>query len=274
MNKKIIRKTKFLILVLIFVILTLSLLFMSLKDYGISDVLSSKRFWITCIMLTVIIGLIPDVFGYGKSGADSHRCSNKGGVVQTDFKKISGISERNLSNALENGGMVIGTTFAGKNGKEDIKVTLADSNVTLMYCDDNEKRVKFLDDNIAFFAAGKTKPNLYIKTDSEETFLKHKPALEKNGYRAYLFNLKEPFKSDRWNPFDEIIKDADGIREIREKLESRDGKYYVAENSFNTYKDVRENIDKLKSLLFAMIGKIPAERNNCNCGNTLSLSRL
>jgi len=34
------------------------------------------------------------------------------------------------------------------------------------------------------------------------------------------------------------------------------------------------NIDKLKSLLFAMIGKIPAERNNCNCGNTLSLSRL
>ena len=34
------------------------------------------------------------------------------------------------------------------------------------------------------------------------------------------------------------------------------------------------NIDKLKSLLFAMIEKIPTERNNCSCKDTLSSSRL
>ena len=34
------------------------------------------------------------------------------------------------------------------------------------------------------------------------------------------------------------------------------------------------NIDNLKSLLFKMIERIPNDRNNCNCANTLSSSRL
>lgn len=247
MSKKLLKTIKSVLLILLLVSVTLLLLFVALKEYEISKILTSKRYWFTSIAMTLLISFIPAVFGYSKNEKSSSNKETNENFFQTDFRNMVGISRRNLSDTLNNNGVIVGAETLGKNGKKDIRITIADSSRTLVLYDDKDMRGKFLDNNLAVMSSSKNKPNLFINTRNVETFIKHKAALEKNGYRTCFFNLKDPFKSDRWNPFDELISDSDAIRDIKQNLESRDGKYFVAGKSFNTYKDVRDNIERLKS---------------------------
>lgn len=241
MSKKFIKFAKRAALVMLFVSTILFLLFVALKDYKISEVFQSKRYWGTCLALSMILSIIPNVFSYRKNISNENREVKKYNAYQTDIKNIKGIKRTKLTDALKcDFGIIVGIEETSKREKKETRLTLADGSRAILFCNDSEKRERYLDNSIAFLSARDVKPDLYIKTVNERNFLKHKIALSRQGYKTYIFNLRDTFKSDRWNPFEEMVKDMDTIREIKQKLECKDGKYVVAEHIYNTYKDARD----------------------------------
>lgn len=251
MSKNFIKFAKRAALVMLFVSTILFLLFVALKDYKISEVFQSKRYWGACLALSMILSIIPNVFSYRKNVSNENREVKKYNAYQTDIKNIKGIKRTKLTDALKcDFGIIVGIEEACKREKKETRLTLADGSRAILFCNDSEKRERYLDNSIAFFSARDVKPDLYIKTDNERNFLKHKIALSRQGYKTSIFNLKNAFKSDRWNPFEEMVKDMDAIREIKQKLECKDGKYVVAEHIYNTYKDARDYAELLQTGIY------------------------
>ncbi|MCM1438743.1 MAG: type IV secretory system conjugative DNA transfer family protein [Roseburia sp.] len=112
------------------------------------------------------------------------------------------------------------------------------------------KTTGFVDQNIAILSRSKGKPCLIISDPKKELYEKHAKNLQANGYGVTTLDLREPYSSARWNPMNVLIRRIRIVRELQNKLEQRDGKYYGAGETFLSYKDARARVQELKDEIF------------------------
>lgn len=140
-------------------------------------------------------------------------------------------------------GVVINTERSNKG----LIATIAKPNHTLIIgTTGSGKNVGYLDNNIYTLSNTKEKPSLIIADPKGENFSKHSENLVKNGYIVKIIDLRNPYQSSKWNPFDIVIKKINRINEIKEYVIED----YV-ENIKNLTSDEKVEIQELQDQIMS-----------------------
>lgn len=112
------------------------------------------------------------------------------------------------------------------------------------------KTTGFVDQNIAALAKSKGKPSMLIADPKKELYEKHAEQLKSEGYAISTLDLREPYSSARWNPMQVLIRRIRQVKELRNNLQCRDGKYYGCGEIFLSYDDARTRVQELNDEIF------------------------
>lgn len=112
------------------------------------------------------------------------------------------------------------------------------------------KTTGFVDQNIAILGKSKGKPSLVIADPKKELYEKHAEQLKSEGYKISTLDLREPYSSQRWNPMQPLIRRIRQIKELKNNLKQKDGKYYACGEMFLSHKDARTRVQELKDEIF------------------------
>ena len=112
------------------------------------------------------------------------------------------------------------------------------------------KTTGFVDQNIAVLARNKTKPSIVITDPKRELYEKHSGRLAQEGYKISVLDLREPYSSARWNPMNVLIRRIRLVRDLQNNLQSKDGKYYGAGETFLSYNAARLRVQELKDEIY------------------------
>ena len=112
------------------------------------------------------------------------------------------------------------------------------------------KTTGFVDQNIAVLARSKTKPSIVITDPKRELYEKHSGRLAQEGYKISVLDLREPYSSARWNPMNVLIRRIRLVRDLQNNLQSKDGKYYGAGETFLSYNAARLRVQELKDEIY------------------------
>lgn len=127
--------------------------------------------------------------------------------------------------------------------KKDIEIVMTDDacHVLTIGTTGSGKTTGYIDPIIQILSRTKTKPSLIVADVKGELYKKHYKTLKKQGYNVHVINLREPYKSSRWNPFDIVIKKLKKIMELEED-DSRAAKIKVQTLEDEITDDAREII--------------------------------
>lgn len=144
-------------------------------------------------------------------------------------------------------GIVIG---AEKRGKNVEIVTTDQLHALIVGTTGSGKTTGFVDQNIEILARSNTKPSLVITDPKSELYQKHSKQLEKEGYKISVLDLREPYSSAKWNPMNVLIRRIRLVKDLQNNLQSKDGKYYGAGETFLSYNDARMRVQELKDEIY------------------------
>lgn len=144
-------------------------------------------------------------------------------------------------------GIVIG---AEKRGKNVEIVTTDQLHALIVGTTGSGKTTGFVDQNIEILARCNTKPSLVITDPKSELYQKHSKQLEKEGYKISVLDLREPYSSAKWNPMNVLIRRIRLVKDLQNNLQSKDGKYYGAGETFLSYNDARMRVQELKDEIY------------------------
>ena len=82
------------------------------------------------------------------------------------------------------------------------------------------KSTAFIDPIIQCLGQTKTLPTMIITDPKGELFNKHSAMLKERGYTVSVFNLADPYKSTKWNPFENVIKMIETLIEIDKEIKA------------------------------------------------------
>ena len=161
------------------------------------------------------------------------------------MKEFSVINWKNMSS--EKDGIVIG---AEKKGSSVEIITTSQLHSLIVGTTGSGKTTGFVDQNIEILAKSKSKPCLIITDPKKELFDNHSKNLEKEGYSISVLDLREPYRSARWNPMHILVRRIQMVKELENHLVNKDGKYYVANEVFLSYKEARVRVQELKDEIY------------------------
>lgn len=255
--------------VLLYLYIAITMIFISGKKslQEIEVLLSASEFWITsCIIyMDVVFGglLLIGIFRFCKMlmvsdkpveiGLTANKLKGKREFVVEDWNVIT----------PEQSGVIIGaertrTLEELKNKKlSGIEtVAVAKQNVLLFGRESGEEEGLFLERNFEKWGQAKVKPSVFFFGDPAAFYPN---LLREHGLSNYDFlklDFVNPNHSVKWNPFIPLMDYVVQIKDLENELESLNGKYHGAGETFQTYKDVRDRLDGLKNKLVWCIQNI------------------
>lgn len=112
------------------------------------------------------------------------------------------------------------------------------------------KTTGFVDQNIEVLSKSKDKPSLIISDPKKELYKNHGKQLEREGYQISILDLREPYTSEKWNPMQVLIRRIHLLKELKNHLQNKDGKYYAGKETFVSYQDARARVQELKDEIY------------------------
>lgn len=255
--------------VMLYVYIALTMIFISGRKSleEIQALLSTSEYWISsCIIyMDVVFGgmLLIGIFKFSKMliGGDK---SEKIGLTPSDLraKKEFVVEDWNVITP-EQSGVIIGaertrTLEELKNKKMSgiETIAVAKQNVLAFGRESGEEEGLFLERNFEKWGQAKVKPSIFFFGDPAAFYPK---PLKEHGLSAYdvlKLDFVNPKHSIKWNPFMPLMDYVVQIKDLENELESLNGKYHGAGETFQTYKDVRDRLDTLKNKLVWCIQNI------------------
>ena len=255
--------------VMLYVYIALTIIFISGRKSleEIQALLSTSEYWISsCIIyMDVVFGgmLLIGIFKFSKMliGEDK---SEKIGLTPSDLraKKEFVVEDWNVITP-EQSGVIIGaertrTLEELKNKKMSgiETIAVAKQNVLAFGRESGEEEGLFLERNFEKWGQAKVKPSIFFFGDPAAFYPK---PLKEHGLSAYdvlKLDFVNPKHSIKWNPFMPLMDYVVQIKDLENELESLNGKYHGAGETFQTYKDVRDRLDALKNKLVWCIQNI------------------
>lgn len=105
------------------------------------------------------------------------------------------------------------------------------------------KSTAFIDPIVQCLAQTKTLPSMVITDPKGELFNKHSAVLKKQGYNISVFNLADPYKSTRWNPFQNLILQVNQLIELDKKPKNdSDTRLEIAQIEDDLYENAKDVI--------------------------------
>ena len=112
------------------------------------------------------------------------------------------------------------------------------------------KTTGFVDSTIQVLSHCGTKPCMVITDPKGELIRKHKDMLDKLGYDVKVLNLRSPFSSTHWNPFQPAIERIELLQKVKKfGVVFKHGKYSFGDIVKLTYREANDCIDAYVQML-------------------------
>lgn len=187
----------------------------------------------------------------GASQTDLDKGNDLENAKWEDLERIKSYKEFHSTKFNEIDKLSSGVLIQAQKTKKDIDVLLYEPNHTLIVgTTGTGKTTGYIDQTVAILAKTSDKPSLVITDPKGELLLRHANTLESNGYKITTLDLREPFKSERWNPFSPIVHRVKRLRSYENDLKLENGKYYVGDESFSSLEELQATVMELKDELY------------------------
>lgn len=216
-----------------------------------AEILGDKTYWLSFGFVNGIL-----VAGYlmmyridaQNIALDENDLEDTEWLTPKQLRKLKEFTVTNWNKSREEqDGIVIG---AEKKGKSVEIVTTDQLHALIVGTTGSGKTTGFVDQNIEVLARNKTKPSLVITDPKSELYQKHSKQLEKEGYKISVLDLREPYSSAKWNPMNVLIRRIRLVKDLQNNLQSKDGKYYGAGETFLSYNAARMRVQELKDEIY------------------------
>ena len=221
----------------------------------IGEILGKRNFW---LLSGVVDGLIVIAYLMSYRIDAQNIALNENDLEDTNWltvKKLKKMKEFAVTDweAMKDcqDGIVIGAEEKNK-GKDKIVEIITTSNLhaLIVGTTGSGKTTGFVDQNIAILAKSKEKPSIVISDPKRELYEKHAKQLKSEGYKISVLDLREPYSSMRWNPMSVLIRRIRIVKELKNDIKSKDGRYYGAGEEFLVYDDVRLRVQELEDEIY------------------------
>ena len=243
------RSVLFWSVMVIYVFLLEMLAFIALRDVTIPQALAMPKYWIVGISVSVVLIAgyysIKGVYGYMKSYNEEakekpfwleSRQLKRFGFKITDWTK-PGVSAS---------GHVIGVEEMQKG----VSGIVSNAKTTAVFgCMVGAPAKAHIGFNLDKWQSDKSKPTIFIFDTKKEILNHYNVGFEEAGFEMLEIDFHEPLYGNGWNPFTGLLEKMHAIKELANGLESKDGKYQGAGETFQTYKAARERLQAMQSEL-------------------------
>ena len=236
--------------VMFFYVLVVSM-YIGVNFYGktIMDALSSSRYWLTglsvCALMIAGYYSIKGVYGYMK--AYNEETKEKPFWLERNKLKRLGFK---LTDWTKTGATNTGHVIGVEETSKGLKGVVSNSKTTaVLGCLAGATAKAHLGFNLDKWQNEKSKPTVFVFDTKKEILNNYNRGFEEAGYELYEIDLDKPEFVNGWNPFATLIEKVEPIKDLTNGLESKDGKYQGAGETFQTYKDARERLQVLQSEL-------------------------
>ena len=141
---------------------------------------------------------------------------------QTDFDNLP----------LAEDGIVVKAEGSGNKLKVNISSPI---HTLIVGASGSGKTSTFVSPSIEILQRTKTKPSIVISDPKGELYATHAQGLRNSGYDVKVINLREPYKSTRWNPLS-VVWDKFELSQTLQ-TEQRGGAYYVVHKRYEKFED-------------------------------------
>lgn len=169
---------------------------------------------------------------------------NNSQFISTDYSKLNDCSDSSILQAEKSG--------------RKLKVLLTKVPCHSLVIGENGagKSTAFIDPIIQCLGKTKTLPSMVITDPKGELFNKHSAMLKSQGYKVSVFNLSEPYKSTKWNPFENAIRKIESLIELDRIVKSNPEVASVYRYQINQLEDdVYENCMDLIYTICPVVSK-------------------
>lgn len=235
--------------VVIAYVFLVELLIFAFNGKPIAETLSLPRYWMIGFSIGGILMAgyysIKGVYGYMKSYNEEpkekpfwleSRQLKRFGFKLTDWTKTG----------TGNMGHVIGVEEMSKGVSGIISNAKA---TAVLGCTEGATAKAHLGFNLDKWQSDKSKPTLFIFDTQKEVLNNYNVSFEESGYSLMDIDFDNPKFVNNWNPFASLLEKVEPIKELTNGLESKDGKYQGAGETFQTYKAARERLQVMQSEL-------------------------
>ena len=235
--------------VVIAYVFLVELLIFAFNGKPITETLSLPRYWMIGFSIGGILMAgyysIRGVYGYMKSYNEEpkekpfwleSRQLKRFGFKLTDWTKTG----------TGNVGHVIGVEEMSKGVSGIVSNAKA---TAVLGCTEGATAKAYLGFNLDKWQSDKSKPTLFIFDTQKEVLNNYNVSFEESGYSLMDIDFDKPKFVNNWNPFTSLLEKIEPIKELTNGLESKDGKYQGAGETFQTYKAARERLQVMQSEL-------------------------
>lgn len=235
--------------VVIAYVFLVELLIFAFNGKPITETLSLPRYWMIGFSIGGILMAgyysIRGVYGYMKSYNEEpkekpfwleSRQLKRFGFKLTDWTKTG----------TGNMGHVIGVEEMSKGVSGIVSNAKA---TAVLGCSEGATAKAHLGFNLDKWQSDKSKPTLFIFDTQKEVLNNYNVSFEESGYSLMDIDFDNPKFVNNWNPFTSLLEKIEPIKELTNGLESKDGKYQGAGETFQTYKAARERLQVMQSEL-------------------------
>ena len=243
----------------------LSVIVASIKLGGVQNVKTVHVFNVGMLVFFVVavVGVIV-FFLYNntkmsKSVLAKNDIENSRWLTIADIKKSNNFIKttwRKLGNTKEDG-ILLHCEDKKLNADADI-ILAAPIHTLVIGTTGSGKTTGFVDSTIQVLSHCGSKPSVVITDPKGELLRKHKETLEKQGYMIRILNLRSPFSSTHWNPFQPALDRIQKLKDISTRgIEFKCGKYCYGDMVKLTYRDAQDSItvyvQELEEEIFTII---------------------
>ena len=215
----------------------------------IIETLSLPRYWMIGFSIGGILMAgyysIRGVYGYMKSYNEEPK--EKPFWLESRQLKRFGFK---LTDWTKTGTSSVGHVIGVEEMSKGVSGIVSNAKATaVLGCSEGATAKAYLGFNLDKWQSDKSKPTLFIFDTQKEVLNNYNVSFEESGYSLMDIDFDNPKFVNNWNPFTSLLEKIEPIKELTNGLESKDGKYQGAGETFQTYKAARERLQVMQSEL-------------------------
>ncbi len=235
--------------VVIAYVFLVELLIFAFNGKPIAETLSLPRYWMIGFSIGGILMAgyysIKGVYGYMKSYNEEPK--EKPFWLESRQLKRFGFK---LTDWTKTGTSSVGHVIGVEEMSKGVSGIVSNAKATaLLGCSEGATAKAHLGFNLDKWQSDKSKPTLFIFDTQKEVLNNYNVSFEESGYSLMDIDFDNPKFVNNWNPFTSLLEKIEPIKELTNGLESKDGKYQGAGETFQTYKAARERLQVMQSEL-------------------------
>ena len=235
--------------VMAYVFLSELFVYVIFKNATVSETIVSQRYWTIGFSIGGILMAgyysIKGVYGYMNSY--NEEIKEKPFWLESNKLKRLGFK---MMDWTKSGAPSVGHVIGVEETPKGVVGIVSNAKTTaVLGCTEGGTAKSYLGFNLDKWQGEKAKPNVFVFDTKKEILNNYNVGFEEAGYELSEIDLDKPDFVNGWNPFAPLIAKLEPIKELTNGLESKDGKYQGAGETFQTYKEARERLQVLQSEL-------------------------